>query len=146
MNAKFVFWFIRRMFRPFAARRTCCQILHENPGVVAVPRFLQILNESLEIMNQTTNPGTFFCRYNTALDMAERMIEHSFEEEHSSYAKEIRDWLQLETDRIAVDFVNRCKAKGNLLFVQDELFSNDTVFSEKAKAYLSEVLMQIGQE
>ena len=91
-------------------------------------------------MKQTTNPGTFFCRYDTALDMTERIMESSFVEEHIRYAEEINDWLLTQTDSIAMEFVDRCKAKGNLRSVQEDLFANDTVFSEEAKEYLSEVL------
>ena len=35
-----------------------------------------------------------------------------------------------------MEFVDRCKAKGNLRSVQEEHFANDTVFSEEAKEYL----------
>lgn len=154
MDAYDVFWMLRWMlrpvlwplFRPARVHHACRQILHENPNVVAVPRFLQILKESLEIMEQTTNPGTFFSRYDTAVDMAESILETSYIDEHIAYAEEVLDVLLSEQDRIAIDFVNRCKAKGNLWFVKDALLENDTVFSEEAKVYLLEVLEQDEQE
>ena len=146
MDAHTVLWLIGKLFRPMRVKRACREIVLANPETAAVPRFLQILNESLAIMKKTTNPGTFFCRYDTALTMTEYIMESSFVEEHICYAEEINDWLLSETDSIAMEFVDRCKAKGNLWFVQEELFANDTVFSEEAKAYLSEVLAQIKQE
>lgn len=145
MDAEFVFWLVRRMFRPLTVRRVSRQIVRENPAVAAVPRFLQILKESLEIMEQTTNPGTFFSRYDTAVDMAERILETSFVDEHIAYAEEVLDVLLSEQDSIAMDFVNRCKAKGNFWYVQDALLENDTVFTEEAKVYLLEVLEQDDQ-
>ena len=142
MGAHTVLWLVRKLFRPMRVDCACREIVLADPEIAAVPRFLQILNESLEIMKQTTNPGTFFCRYDTALDMTERIMESSFVEEHIRYAEEINDWLVLETDSIAMEFVDRCKAKGYLRSVQEELFANDTVFSEEAKAYLSAVLAE----
>ena len=96
-------------------------------------------------MEQTTNPGTFFSRYDTAVDMAERILETSFVDAHIAYAEEVLDRLLSEQDSIAIDFVNRCKAKGNLRFVKDALLENDTVFTEEAKVYLLEVLKQDNQ-
>lgn len=126
MGAHTVLWLVRKLFRPMRVKRACREIVLTDPETAAVPRFLQILNESLEIMKQTTNPGTFFCRYDTALDMTERIMESSFVEEHICYAEEINDWLLTQTDSIAMEFVDRCKEKGNLQYVQEELFTNDS--------------------
>ena len=142
MDAHDVLWFFGLLSRPFRVRRDRHEIVRATPETAAVPRFMQILNESLEIMEQTTNPGTFFSRYDTAVDMAERILETSFVDAHITYAEEVLDSLLSEQDSIATDFVDRCRAKGNLRFVKDALLENDTVFTEEAKEYLLEVLEQ----
>ena len=113
MDAYTMLWLIRKLSRPMRVKRACRKIAPATPETAAVPRFLQILNESIEIMKQTTNPGTFFCRYDTALTMTEYIMGSSFVEEHICYAQEINDWLLTETDSIAMEFVDRCKVKGN---------------------------------
>ena len=142
MDAYDVLWFFSLLSRPFRVRRDRHEIVRATPETAAVPRFMQILNESLEIMKNTTNPGTLFSRYDTAVDMAERILETSFVDAHITYAEEVLDCLLSERDAIAIDFVNRCNAKGNLRFVKDAILENDTVFSVEAKIYLLEVLEQ----
>lgn len=146
MDAHDALWIVRALTRPFRVKRACRRIMSSNSDSTTVLRVLQVLRESVEIVKQTTNPGTLFSRYNTALNMTEHIMESSFVEEHIRYAEEINAWLLTETDSIAVNFVNRCRAKGNLWFVQDEIFGDDTIFSEEVKTYLSDVLAQIRQE
>ena len=135
-------WIVRRLMRPRSVDRACRQILHDAPGALAVPRTLQILNESLELMNKTTVPSTFFCRYDTALAMAEQTLEFSLVKEHIAYAEEVMDHLLTELDAIAKAFIDRCHKKGTLPFIKDELLGNDTVFSEVSKQYLLDILSQ----
>lgn len=145
MDAHDVLLFCGLLSRPFRVRRDRREIVRATPETAAVPRFMQILNESLTIMKNTTNPGTFFSRYDTAVDMAERILETSYIDEHIAYAEEVLDVLLSEQDSIATDFVDRCRAKGNLRFVKDAILENDTVFSVEAKVYLLDVLEQDDQ-
>lgn len=103
-------------------------------------RFNEILNDSLKILETTTNPKTYFGRYKTTLDNAKRLIETTQVPYYNKYAlKVIADLTQNRSEKIKA-FVDRCNSKGVLYSLKDELLSGEYDIPSQVKEYIQVLL------
>lgn len=112
-------------------------ISHEDP---IISRFKEIINDSLELLDTTVNPETYFSRYKIALDNANRILENTNVPHYRDYALEvITDLTQNRSEHIK-EFIDRCNSEGRLYFLKEKLHSNNYDIPFEAEEHLNLLL------
>lgn len=106
-------------------------------------RYIEILDDSIRLLDTTTDPCTFFGRYNDALSITDKIISSSHPDSRVEYVKRKRAYLIDSKDRISMAFVDRCREKGTLWTIQNELLSDTSVLSPTVKQYVRSSLEQL---
>lgn len=100
----------------------------------------QIMRDSVELINKTVYPQTYFYRYKTAMREAEVVINLC---KHHKLGKLAADTLAfLRSNRVEVtnDFLDRCDADNKLLFIKNDLIAMQDQMPAECFAYLEELL------
>ncbi len=84
----------------------------------------RILTDSLELIQTTTNPKTFFSRYNLALKEAELLNDTT----HLTILTE-------EKEDLFIEFFDRCYFSGKLPHVKDDIISQKDEIPPEAYDY-----------
>ena len=125
--------------KPFGESATLAEF-HQ----VQVAGFLRIVRESLDLINKTTNPSTFFGRYETAVQNAKRTIEIMKQYDASEDAEELLESLVDEKESLVEEFIDRCYDKGILSKVKDEILQYRKHLTDDNIEYLQDLLKDDG--
>ena len=109
----------------------------------ALYRFDSILNDSLHLIATTTQPHTFYARYDDAICAAKHIMETSTNEAHRHFAESTyNDLIQNKSDKVKA-FVDRCAAKGFLYKNKDEIKAPEHNLPEEIVDYVNEVYSKL---
>ncbi len=122
------------------------RVQRSHPEEVFVQRFIEILNDSLQLIETTVYPKTFFGRYKDALLNAEAIVEATQIDSRRAYAQEIiADLTQNRSIKIKT-FVDRCSTRGKLYAVKDELLSGKYDIPTDLISYINGLIQEIEEE
>ena len=110
---------------------------------VAVTRAKEVLADSLNLIDTTVYPKTFFDRFDYAIVQAERFTEITKTERHLAYARGVISYLRKNKGEKTKAFIDRCYSSGKLYGVKDELLSGKYDMPPEAKEYLRKLLHEI---
>ena len=88
---------------------------------VQAANHFRIIRESLELINKTTYPSTFFGRYETAVKNAEMVIEIMKQYDASDDAEELLESLIDKKETLVDEFLDRCNEKGILPRIRENI-------------------------
>lgn len=108
-----------------------------------VSKRIKSLSYSLELLNTTVYPKTFFKRYDDALSSAREISDIAFSHTDKAFAKSVIDDLINNREQKIRDFVDRCHAQGKLYSVKDELLLGYYDLSPSIKSYIAELITGI---
>lgn len=106
----------REQMRPFGETASLAEF-HQ----VQAANHFRIIRESLELINKTTYPSTFFGRYETAVKNAEMVIEIMKQYDASEDAEELLESLIDEKESLVDEFLDRCNEKGILPRIRENI-------------------------
>lgn len=125
----------KEQIKPFGETATLAEF-HQ----VQAAGYFRVIRESLELLNKTTNPSTFFGRYETAVDNAKRVIELMEQYDASEDAEELLESLLDEKESLVDEFIDRCYDKGILTKVRDEILQYRKHLTEDNVIYMNDLL------
>ncbi|MBQ6998551.1 MAG: TerB N-terminal domain-containing protein [Clostridia bacterium] len=125
----------KEQIKPFGETATLAEF-HQ----VQAAGYFRVIRESLELLNKTTNPSTFFGRYETAVDNAKRVIELMEQYDASDDAEELLESLLDEKESLVDEFIDRCYDKGILTKVRDEILQYRKHLTEDNISYMNDLL------
>ena len=105
-----------------------------------------MLNKSLELLQTTVYPKTYFSRYQIALDNAKKIAETAHIEVHKTFALDIIKDLTENRPQKIKEFIDRCYSKGNLYSIKDELLSGKYDLPDEVKTYIESLICKIETE
>ncbi len=107
---------------------------------VQVQGFLRVVRESLELLGKTTDPSTFFGRYETAVQNAKNARDLMEQYDTSDDAEELLESLVDEKESLVDDFIDRCYDKGILGKVKYEILRYRKHLTEDNISYMNDLL------
>lgn len=107
---------------------------------IVVSRYVEILHDSLDLLETTLNPETYFSRYRIALDNAKRILETTNSDYYKTYASKIVTDLTENKPQKYKEFIDRCNSEGKLHFYKDKLLSSNYGISLELKDYVRNLL------
>ncbi|MBO5645620.1 MAG: hypothetical protein J6S59_00755, partial [Clostridia bacterium] len=110
---------------------------------VVVTRAKEALTDSLDLIETTVYPQTFFSRFDYAIVQAEGFKEITKTERHLAYARGVVSYLRKNKGEKTKAFIDRCYSRGKLYSIKDELLSGKYDVPEEAKEYLLKLLHEI---
>ncbi len=100
----------------------------------------RILNDSIELIQTTVYPDTFFSRYALALKEAKLIIEQSPDTSYGEYASEVLAILTEDKEEIIMDFFERWYFLGKLSHVKDDIISHKDEIPPQSYEYFFSLL------
>ncbi len=125
----------KEQIKPFGETATFAEF-HQ----VQAAGYFRVIRESLELLNKTTNPSTFFGRYETAVDNAKRVIELMEKYDASDDAAELLASLIDEKATLVDEFVDRCYEKGILPKIREDILSFNKHLTSENIDYINELM------
>ena len=130
------------------------QVLVQKPYKTSSPamenvidtRFHEVLSDSLQLMETTVYPKTFFSRYDLAISTAEQFLDTTRNDQKKTQLFEVLDDLKCNREEKIIAFVDRCHEAGKLDAVRNELLSGEYDIPPVAIAYIKELLMKMDAE
>ena len=106
-----------------------------------VSRLEEIFNESLNIMKQTTNPRTFFGRYDDALDTLHEMLNYSAHDktQRSEIMQRIKK-LEAEKEQLIISFIDRSIREGKKDILKNVMCTYENKMTPKSIEHLKSIL------
>ena len=100
----------------------------------------QIMQDSLELINKTVNPKTYFYRYQLAVREAEIVVKLC--KHHQMGREAARELAYLLSGRAEVtnEFLDRCDAANKLPFIKNDLIAARDQMPQECFAYFEELL------
>lgn len=118
-------------------------ILEKDP---ILARFNEIINDSLALLETTTTPETYFSRYKTVIDNANRILKYTNNSHCREYALDIiSDFTENRTENYK-DFIDRCDIEDKLYSYKDQFLSYKYDISPEVKEYVISLLKEIEAE
>lgn len=91
----------------------------------------RILNDSIELIQTTVYPDTFFSRYALALKEAKLIIEQSPDTPYGEYASEVLAILTEDKEEIIMEFLDRSHSAGKLIPHKDQVIPHAPIIPQK---------------
>ena len=132
---------IKEPINPFGKTAT----LAEFHQVQAAGHF-RVIRESLELLNKTTNPETFFGRYETAIQNVKMVIEIMEQYDASDDAEELLKSIMEEKESLVNQFVVRCYAKGNLPTIREDILRYQKYLTNENINYIDKLIVLTGEK
>ena len=108
--------------------------------IAQASQHFQIMRDSVELINKTVYPKTYFSRYETAVREAEIVIKLCKHHELGRLAAQTLDLLISGRVEITNDFLDRCDAADKLPFIRDDLIAMREQMPQACFAYFEELL------
>ena len=113
---------------------------HPDVGTLTVgARHYEIMRESIDIIGETTNPDTFFSRYNLAVKHAKMLIELFPNYELGTIAESELEILEDDKDIFIEEFLDRCNDEEKLPFIKNEIMAHRSEMSDESYEYFLEL-------
>ena len=100
----------------------------------------QIMRDSVELINKTVYPKTYFYRYETAVREAEVVIKLCKRHELGKMAAETLAFLLSSRVEVTNNFLDRCDAANKLPFIKNELIAMHDKMPAECFEYFEELL------
>ena len=108
--------------------------------IAQASQHFRILCDSVDLINKTVNPKTYFYRYETAVREAEIVIKLCKDHAMGKEATKALSFLLSKKVEVTNEFLDRCDVAGKLPFIKDDLIVMRDQMPKECFAYFEELL------
>ena len=111
--------------------------------LITVSRLEEIYSDSYNLIRTTTNPKTFFGRYDDAMDMLKRMLDYAIP--NGLQAKKLQERvneLEQEKEYLIIAFIDRSIQAGKVELLKDTMWAYEDKMTYRSISYLK---LKIGE-